>query len=276
MDTSVHTRKDGLRDQLSVLLAVFLLTAVTFRLVEVPAQFINLGSVLGSPFALVIGPAWGLAVCLSLLTLTGTYALLRQHPAWGERAAGWWISLILPTLTALTFSLLMSRATHWTEWVRILLLGLLVTGVLVYLTYHAMAADAAHAAVLRLVFNMADYALAFVLLEALARDAGRGLVLVPAVALLQGALALDVLSAAPVERRTFLYAAMSALAAAELAWAFSYAAIPPRVMGIWLTLTLYVMAGLGGLALLGRLERRALWEFLGLALVVGLGALFLA
>lgn len=277
MEKTVPVQRDyTLRNQLSILLAVFLLTAVTFHLVEIPSYTLRLGNIFGSSLSLSLGAAWALAGCLSLLTLTGTYALVRQHPAWEQRPAGWWLSLILPTLTAFTMSLLLNRiATGW-AWVRMLGLAIGVTGTLVYLTYRAFVLTPERAAFVRMIFNIADYALAFVVLEALMRDAGRGVVLIPAAALLQGLLALDMLRVAPVTRRTFLYAALTALTAGELAWALSYWPLMPRVAGIWLTLNLYVIAGLGGTLLNGPLERRTVFSFLSLALIVGLAALVMA
>lgn len=265
-----------LRNQLSILLAVFLLTAVAFHLVEIPAYTLRLGDIFGSPLSLSIGTAWALAGCLSLLTFTGTYALVRQHPAWEQRPAGWWLSLILPTLAAFTMSLLLNRFPTGWSWVRMLGIAMGVTGVLVYLTYRAFVLTPERAALVRMIFNIADYALAFVVLEALMRDAGRGVVLIPAAALLQGLLALDMLRVAPVTRRTFVYAALTALTAGELAWALSYWPLTPRVAGIWLTLNLYVVAGLGGTLLNGQIDRRAVFSFLSLALVVGVAALVMA
>ncbi len=265
--------ENRLRNQFSILLAVFLLAAVTFRLMEVPAQLWSLGNVLGSPLALVLGPTWISGISLSLLALTGAYALLRQHPAWEQRVPGWWARLITPALAALLLGVFLHQLEPWTVWLRVLLLTSAGIGGLVYVTYQAFGADESRAAVLRLVLNIVDYALAFVAFDALVRSAGRGMVLVPAVMLVQGLLALEILSVGAMTRRTMLYAALAALVAGELVWAWSYWPVAPRVIGIWLTLSLYGCAGLGSLALWGRLERRAVLEFLVLALVVGLGAL---
>ncbi len=277
METLTVTKRDyTLSNQLSILMAVFLLTAVASRLMDFPPYWLQLGNVLGSPFILTITKSWLLAVSLSLLTLSGTYALVRQHPNWDARVTGWWVRLIPPTLSAMTLSLMLSQTQSWVIWLRALLLSALITGGLVYLTYEAFVAGPARAAALRLIFNIVDYALAFVLLQGLMRDAGRGLVLVPVTAMVQGLLALDMLSTGAMTRRTLLYAALTAVAAGELAWSLSYWPISPRVAGIWLTLSLYAVAGLGSVALTGQLNRRAVWEFLGLVLLVGVAALLFA
>jgi len=276
MDTVPMKRDNSLRHQFSILLAVFLLTAVAFRLMEVPAQVWTLGNVLGSPLSLVVGPAWMISLSLSLLALTGTYALLRQHPAWEQRLPGWWTRLITPSLAALLFGLVLSQFESWTGWLRFLLLACVSVGLLGEGVYLTLGAEGARAASLRLLLNIADYALAFVAFVALARHAGRGLLLIPAVMLWQGLLALEILSVGPMTWRTLAYAGLAALVAGELAWAWSYWPVKPEVVGIWLTLSLYGCTGLAGLALWGRLERRAVLEFLGLALLVGLGALLIA
>jgi hypothetical protein len=231
---------------------------------------------LGSPLSLVVGPAWMISLSLSLLALTGTYALLRQHPAWEQRLPGWWTRLITPSLAALLFGLVLSQFESWTGWLRFLLLACVSVGLLGEGVYLTLGAEGARAASLRLLLNIADYALAFVAFVALARHAGRGLLLIPAVMLWQGLLALEILSVGPMTWRTLAYAGLAALVAGELAWAWSYWPVKPEVVGIWLTLSLYGCTGLAGLALWGRLERRAVLEFLGLALLVGLGALLIA
>ncbi len=266
------------RDQLSVLLAVTLLSATLFRFVELPTFTIwSTPQILGSPLRFSIGGDWMLSVLMTGLVATGVLSIMQTHPL--RQAQERWLgfSLITPTLGALLLSRLLVRATAaWSVWLITLLLGGVVLGVLVYLSHRAFSPQATAYPSARTLLNILDYLLGFVLFNLTIEGQERALVIAPSIFLLSGFLALELLSASGVPAgAVLLYGGVIALLESEVAWVIGYWPVSAWTAATLLTLGLYLLNGITYQLLLKRLTRQIVIEFATMALLMFLLALWI-
>lgn len=269
MEEVIRRTSDTERDKLSVLLAIILASATLFRFVELPAISWGIQSVLGSPLGINLGGEMLVVILIVGLVSTGTLSILQDHPLRDTQERPLLFSLITPAIGSLLVSLLLIRATSWMLWLVALFLGGVAIGLLVHLSYQAFSPASRFYPTSRTLLNIIDYLSGFVLFSMLLREQGRALVTGPAVLLLSGLLAIDLLSASGAKlRRILLYVGIIALIEAELAWVIGYWPVSAWTAATVLSLGLYVWSGIGYQYLLERLNRRIIVEFATMSILV--------
>jgi hypothetical protein len=250
------------RDRLSIILAVMLISATLFRFVELPTFSLGVRQIFGSPLNLALGGDWLLAMLMMGLIATGTLSLMRDHPDFESRERRLIFTLFTPTLGALLASLLLIRASTWPTWLGTLMASGFFIGLLIHLSYRALSPSHAGYPSARVMLNISDYLMGFVLFSLILIEQGRMLVTGPIIFLLSGVLACDLLSAsgAPA-KRVLLFGAIIALQISELTWVLGYWRISAWTAATLLTLGLYLWSGVGYQYLLSRLTRRVVIEF---------------
>ena len=255
------------RERLSVILAATLASATLFRFVELPTMAWGVRRVLGSPLQLTFGGDWLLALLMVGLVATGTFSLIQSHPLHESQERLLIFSLITPTLGTLLASLLLIRAASWPVWLVTLLIGGVLIGLLMHLSYRAFSPDSPGYTSARTLLNIADYLLGFALASIILRAQERALITGPAMLVLMGLLACDLLSASGVKwtrefsRKVLLFSGIIALLVSELAWVLGYWPVSTWTAATMLTLALYLLSGLSYQYLLGRMTRQVLLEF---------------
>lgn len=250
------------RERLSVILAATLSSATLFRFIELPTLAWGVRRVLGSPLQVTLGGDWLLTLLMVGLVATGTFSLIQSHPLHESQERLLIFSLITPTLGTLLASLLLIRATSWPVWLVTLLIGGVLIGLLMHLSYRAFSPDSPGYTTARTVLNIADYLLGFALASIILRAQERALITGPAMLALMGLLACDLLSASGVKwTKVLLFSGIIALLVSELAWVLGYWPISTWTAATMLTLALYLLSGLSYQYLLGRMTQRVLWEF---------------
>ncbi len=264
-----HDNQLMAKNRLSTLLAMILTGTTLFRFVELPTYSWNVRRIFGSPLGFTLGSNWLLSLLLMGLVSSGTYSLMQSHPKNQPQERALLFSLISPALSALFASLLLLNAPSWPTWLGSLLLTGLLIGGIIQITYQVFALNTPHYAILRTLLNIVDYLLASVLFGFLLNAQERALVTGPAVIILSGLLSLDLLSASGVAaRKVFLWGGVIALLEGELVWILSYWSISPWTAAMILTLGLYVGTGISYQYLLGKLQRRMVWEFTIIAIAM--------
>ena len=250
------------RNRLSIVLAVMLSSATLFRFIELPTLAWGIRRILGSPLSLSFGGDWLLAILMMGLVATGTFSLLQSHPLRDTQERSLFFCLITPTLGTLLTSLLLIRAASWPVWLVTLLFGGVLIGLLIHLSYHAISPASPGYTSARTMLNIADYLLGFALSSIILREQGRALVTGPAVLLICGFLAFDLLSASGAHGgAVLLFGSIVALLEGEMAWVLGYWPISAWTAATMLTLGLYLLSGLSYQYILGRLTRKVLLEF---------------
>lgn len=260
------------RDRLSVLLAVTLVSATLFRFVELPSLVWGVRQVLGSPLNFTFDSDWLLALVMMGLVATGTLSLMQGHPLHETRERRMFFFLIVPAMGALLISLLLIRAQLWPVWMVTLLLGGLLLGVLIHLSYRAFSPESPSYPSARTMLNIVDYLIGFLLFTLILHEQDRALVTSPVIFVLSGLLALELLSATGAKLKdVLLFSGVIALLEAEMAWVFGYWPISSWTAATLLTLGLYLWSGIGYQHLLDRLSKQVVLEFMiVVALMIGL------
>ncbi len=257
------------RERLSVILAATLASATLFRFVELPTLAWGARCILGSPLQVIFGGDWLLTLLMVGLVATGTFSLIQSHPLHESQERLLIFSLITPTLGTLLASLLLIRATSWPVWLVTLLIGGVLIGLLMHLSYRAFSPDSPGYTSARTVLNIADYLLGFALASIILRAQERALITGPAMLALMGLLACDLLSASGVRwTKVLLFSGIIALLVSELAWVLGYWPVSTWTAATMLTLALYLLSGLSYQYLLGQMTRRVLWEFGVVAMIM--------
>ncbi len=261
------------RERLSVVLAATLASATLFRFVELPTLAWGMRRILGSPLQLTFGGDWLLTLLMVGLVATGTFSLIQSHPL-RENAVSLQerlliFSLITPTLGTLLASMLLIRATSWPVWLVTLLIGGVLIGLLMHLSYRAFSPDSPGYTSARTLLNIADYLLGFALASIILREQERALITGPAMLALMGLLACDLLSVSGVKwTMVLLFSGIIALLVSETAWVLGYWPVSTWTAATMLTLALYLLSGLSYQYLLGRLSHRVLLEFGVVAMIM--------
>jgi len=172
---------------------------------------------------------------------------------------------------------LLTQASTWALWLLAFVAAGIVVGGLVYLSYQSVAVEARGYTFARAVLNVVDYVAGFVLLSVILEQQGRALITAPAVALLSGLWIAELLSVtgAPL-KRVILYSGAAALLEAELVWILAYARLSPWSVAALLAIVVYVWVGISYQHLLERLNRRVIFEFVGMGMLMTLAVLLLA
>ncbi len=250
------------RDRLSVILAVTLASATLFRFIELPTLVWGMRRIFGSPLQLSLGGDWVLALLMMGLVASGTFSLLQEHPFRDKQERLLIFSLINPSLGTLLVSLLLVRAPSWPVWLVTLLIGGIFIGLLIHLNYRAFSPGSPGYTTARTMLNIADYLLGFALSSLILQQQERALFTGPAILLLFGLLAFDLLSTSGAAwPSVLLFGGIIAALVSETAWVLGYWPVSMWTAATMLTLELYLLSGLSYQYLLGRLNRKVLLEF---------------
>lgn len=257
------------RERLSVILAATLASATLFRFVELPTLAWGVRRILGSPLQLTFGGDLLLTLLMAGLVATGTFSLIQSRPLHASQERLLIFSLITPTLGTLLASMLLIRATSWPVWLVTLLIGGVLIGLLMHLSYRAFSPDSPGYTSARTLLNIADYLLGFALASITLREQERALITGPAMLALMGLLACDLLSASGVKwTKVLLFSGIIALLVSEMAWVLGYWPVSTWTAATMLTLALYLLSGLSYQYLLGQMTRRVLLEFGVVAMIM--------
>jgi hypothetical protein len=254
---------------LSIVLAVTLSSITLFRFVELPTLTGGALQILGSPLGITFDGGALLTLLVVGLVATGTLSILQDHPYRESQERPLIFALITPSLGALLIAILLIRATTWPVWLVSLILGGIVIGILVQLSYRALSPEAPGYPASRTLLNIIDYLMGFTLFSLLLSRQGRALITAPGVFLLSGMLATEILSSTGAgTRRVLLYSGAIGLLESELAWVLGYWPISSWTAATILTLGLYIWSGIGYQHLLDRLNRQIIVEFIVIGLLM--------
>jgi hypothetical protein len=269
MVTSSWESQNPERERLSVILAATLASATLFRFVELPSLAWGMRRILGSPLQITFSEDWLLTLLMVGLIATGTFSLVQSHPLYESQERLLIFSLITPTLGTLLTAMLLIRATSWPIWLITLLIGGVLIGLLMHLSYRAFSPESPGYTSARTLLNIADYLLGFALASIILLEQERALITGPAMLALMGLLACDLLSASGVKwTRVLLYSGIVALLVSEIAWVLGYWPVSTWTAATMLTLALYLLSGLSYQYLLGQMTRRVLFEFSIVAMIM--------
>ncbi len=256
-------------DRLSVLLAVTLLSIALFRVVELPTLNWGTFQILGSPLGFDLGGETLLTLLVVGLVATGTLSVFQNHPQLDSRERSLAFSLITPSIGALLVSIFIIQAATWPLWLAALLLGGISIGLLIHLSYQALSPLNPRYPGARTLLNVIDYLMGFVLFSFSLGLQGRALITAPAILVLSGLLAVELLSATGAStEQVLLYGGTIALLEGQLAWVLGYWPISMWTAATLLTLGLYIWSGIGYQHLLGRLTAQVIAEFATIGLLM--------
>jgi hypothetical protein len=257
----------------SVLTAAIILASGLSRLVRLPSRefivtVLNIHWIVG-----VNGPMLFM-VLLGALVASGAYSIFRSHSTGstlpGERE-GLGLHLIIPALTAIAGGAALSLVPSGPRW----WVGLALLSALVVLAvageYLALDRDDPHYDQAALGLEILAYSLLVLVFSALHAADTRLAIALPLVALSTSILILRVLAlAAPLNPRMWSYMAGIGLLVGQLALPLDFWPLPSVAYGLGLTVSAYVLGGLGSLRLQSKLRRASLVEYgvvAGLAMV---------
>ncbi|MGC9348469.1 MAG: hypothetical protein ACP5JG_10060 [Anaerolineae bacterium] len=269
MSDTVAERVQPERGRLSILLAVTLMSITLFRIVELPTLNWGVLQIFGSPLGFAFGGGALLTLLVVGLVATGTLAILQDHPYRENQERPLLFALITPSFGALITSIFILQTTTWPLWLAALLTSGVMIGILVHLSYQALSPRSPGYPGARTLLNIFDYLMGFALFSLILGRQGRALVTSPAVLLVSGLLAVELLSATGVDiRRVLLYGGTIGLLASELAWVLGYWPISSWTAATMLTVGLYIWSGIGYQHLLERLNRQIIAEFVAIGLLM--------
>ena len=229
------------RGRLNALVSLILLGIVLSFFVELPSWSRSF-TPFGSQLTLTLSGPLLVAGILMVLAVTGMDSLLRSHPkAQGTR---FWHLLpyaALPMLLTGTGTLLIYGLSGYLPWPA----SLALIGILLYLVFAGECAlfdgEIPKLNLVYLGLNAVNLATAFILYSTIYHAKVRSLESATAILLVTFLLALDMAKGRG--GRTWLYAAIIALALGELTWALNYCGLSGPGGGGLLALSFYLMAG---------------------------------
>jgi hypothetical protein len=260
----------SLYERISSVVSFTLLGVVAYFLIQLPNRVIELTFV-GTPLTLVVSQRWLMALLLGGLAGTGTSAVVREHPRFVERRlSGYLLAfMVLPTLLTILVVLVLPLFTPNLAW---WVAGILASGLLLWFTvlaeYHIADPRDHWYELSHFWLNLVGFGVAFGFFVLIYGTRARSILSATGVSFIGGALAVSLLRAGPDQiGRTWLFAAITALAMGQSTWVLNYWRVSPLTAGFWLLLIFYVFIGLAQQQLLGRLTRRALIEFASVTLL---------
>jgi len=258
-----------LYERISLVVSLTLLGLVAYFLIELPNRALEL-SFMGTPLTLIVSQRWLMALLLGGLVATGTSAIVRAHPLVARWQSGYLLAfMVLPALLVILITLVLPLLTVSLIW---WMVGIAVSGLLLWLTilaeFHTVDPRDPWYEVSHFWLNLVVFGVAFGFFVIIYQTRARSIVSGTAMALVAGLVAASLLRAGPAQiGRTWLYAGIGALVMGQITWALNYWRMAPLTAGFWLVLVFYLLVGLAQQQLLGRITRRALLEFAGVALI---------
>ncbi|MGA2820844.1 MAG: hypothetical protein ABSF61_09345 [Anaerolineales bacterium] len=248
----------------SVLAAAIVLANGLSRLVRLPSQDFVV-TVLNIHWMVGVNGPMLFMVLLGALVASGAYSIYRSHsPALRapSEKEGLGLHLIVPALTAVGGGAALSLVPSGPRW----WVGLAFLSALVVLAvageYLALDRDDPYYAQASIGLEILVYSLLVLVFSALHAADTRLAMAMPLIALSTSILTLRVLAlAAPLDRRIWAYTAGIGLLVGELALPLNFWPLPSVAYGLGLTVSAYVLGGLGRLRLQSELRRASLVEY---------------
>ncbi len=257
-------------DRLSVVVSLVLLGMVIALVTSAPVRLVTV-YVFGSPLSVALSPQWIVGLILVGLTMAGTDYVLREHPryrsTWTRHTFLFWI---LPVAVTITGILIAPRLAAWHPllWIA----GLLLTGFglasVIVAEYRALSGDVQLTIPAQVYLNLVAYLVALLAFTAVYGSRTRSLLSGPAISLLAAVLSLGLLRT-EVEHvsKTWAYSLTIGLVLGEITWVLNYWRISGLAGGAFLVVFFYLTTGLAQLDLWGRLNKRTVAEYAGVALL---------
>ncbi|MBN1315268.1 MAG: hypothetical protein JXA42_07365 [Anaerolineales bacterium] len=256
------------QDQLSVLLAGTALGLTLSRIIQLPTRQVGL-PVFGTQLGVELSVHWLINSFIVGLVITGVNSLLVSHPlvaAGSQRRV--LIFWILPALTALILGIGLGQIEDIQTWLLVLVGGLIAVGVVANNAYRSMDPEESARPPVQLLVTITVYGLAMAYCLVIYGSRTRFLLSGSAILVVSGLLAARLLwGTGQPPRRVLLYSAIVSLIMAQAIWALNYWAIAPLYGGLVLLILFYLATAIAQQTLQDRLDRRALIEVGGVALL---------
>lgn len=250
------------RERLSVLIALILISLGLLPLIDSPTSGIG-GSFFGTPLKLEFSATTVVALLAAALACAGIDTLLRAHPKVrrGEvsRTLPYWI---IPALTVVVASQILTSLNTPTTWVSVLLITGLVLWLECVAEYALIDPDGPLAGRARMFLNAAAYILAALLFGLIWNSRARSLLSASLMFIVTFSLAVDLLWHSRAEGRRVVWLAVAvAIVMAQANWAINYWDSSVFIAAPAQLFIFYALVGLSSQYLIDRLNRRVLIEF---------------
>lgn len=255
-------------ERTSVVVSLTLIGLALYFVLAFPAETATF-TIFGSPLTLVSPQQWLVALLLGGLAMAGADAVLRIHPALPTRQLSYLATFwMLPGLLVILATQTLGLAPNPVAWA----IGLVTAGVLLWLTIMAefWLASPATTQKHRWAYvwqQLIGYTIALLFFIIIYRTRSRSALSATGIMLVSGMIALALLRRPKSIGKSWLFAAIVGLSLGQITWALNYWRIGVLTAGLLLLLIFYVLVGLSQQQLVGKLSRRALWEFGSIAAV---------
>ena len=255
-------------ERVSVVVSLTLIGLALYFVLAFPAETATF-TIFGSPLALTSPQQWLVALLLGALAMAGADAVMRVHPTLTNRQLGYLVTFwVLPGLLVFLATQTLGLAPNPVAWA----IGLGLVGLLLWLTLMAEFWQAAPAGIQQHRWayvwqQLLGYTMALLFFIIIYRTRNRSAVSATGVMVVSGMIALALLRRRKYIAKTWLYAIIVGLSLGQITWALNYWRISALTAGLLLLLIFYVLVGLAQQQLLGKLSRRAIWEFGSIALI---------
>lgn len=275
-------------DRVSVIVGAILIGIILLLVLEIPSRTFEF-SPFGTPLTVSITANWLVSTLLIGLACAGTEAIMRMHPLVRRKIVRYTFpTWILPALAALVLAQFLPRSPNLLYWLLGLGIGGGILAWLILANYQllnanqpidklyptgaqAEASPTHQVAWVRNALDIAAYVLALTFFTIIYGTKLRSLVTASQVAIVAGLLSLSVLrNESRTWRQILLYSGLVGLVLGQTTWALNYWHANSLTVGVLLMLLFYVFVGLVQQHLRGTLDRRAVAEFLGVA-ILGIG-----
>lgn len=255
-------------DRASVAVGVILVGIVLVLVLELPTRAFTL-TPLGTPLTLYVTGTHVLTLLLVGMACTGTEAIMRLHPLVRRGVEHHtFTAWILPGLATLALTATLPRSPDLISWLAGLVIGGAVIAWLMLVQYQLLGMRADERRGLETGKALVAQALSLVLFVTIYGTRARSLVTATSVSAIAFLISLSVLGDVNTrQRQRTLYAGVIGLLLGETTWALNYWHANALAMGVLLMLLFYVLVGVAREHLRGSLDRRVLFEFLGVALI---------
>jgi hypothetical protein len=257
-------------ERVSVVVSLTLIGLALYFVLAFPAETTTF-TIFGSPLTLVSSQQWLVALLLGGLAMAGADAVIRIHPALPSRHLGYLATFwMLPGLLVVLATQTLGLAPNPVAWA----VGLLIVGLLLWLTIMAEFWQVTPGATGQHRWpyvwqQLIGYTIALLFFIIIYRTRSRSALSGTGIMLVSGMVALALLRRKrELIGKTWLFAVIIGLYLGQMTWALNYWRISALTAGLFLLLIIYVLVGLAQQQLLGKLSRRALWEFGSIVIVV--------
>jgi hypothetical protein len=257
-----------INERISVVVSLTLIGLALYFVLAFPAQTATF-TLFGTPLAVGSIQQWLAALLLAGMAMAGADAVIRVHPALPSRHMAYLMPFwMLPALLVLLATQTLGLAPNPFVWG----VGLVGVGLLVWLTLKAefrqISIKANHFHWSYLWQQLMGYTIALLFFILIYSTRSRSALSATGITLVSGVVALALLRhKREVVAKTWLFACIIGLSLGQITWALNYWRINSLSAGLLLLLIFYVFVGIAQQQLLGKLSRRAVWEFGAVTLV---------